>query len=210
MTLFRSFGLKSFRPTVVIVLLATSALLLGCDSNEPEPEPDDDAVELDLETLEAETEHGTLEAERIDDSYVSAIGEGQAIGIALPAEDGDPDPDAEQEIVVSLYEGGELAALVGTVNSEGEATLESAEQSDFDATVELTVEEEAVTGTATFGGEEAAFTAEAASGVAGVYWAEGTGEDPAASGSWVVLPDERQWGCVCGPPGTSPCCHLPF
>ncbi len=109
---------------------------------------------------------------------------------------------------MSLYEGGELAALIGTVDSTGEATLESADQSDFDATVELSVEGEAVTGTVTFRGEETAFTAEGASGVAGVYRAEGTEQDPDVSGSWVVLPDERQWGCVCLPPGTSACCRL--
>lgn len=167
-------------------------------------------MELDLETLEAETEHGTLEAERIDDSYVTSLGEGQAIGIALPAEEGDPEPTSEQEITVSLYEGGELAPLLGTVDADGEATLESVERSDFDATVELMVEGEAVTGTATFGGEASSFTAEAASGVGGVYGAEGTDEDPEVSGSWVVLPDERQWGCVCIPPYRGPCCSLSF
>lgn len=167
-------------------------------------------MELNLETLEAETEHGTLEAERIDASYVASLDEGQAIGIALPGEDGDPDPNGEQDIVISLYERGDLAVLIGTVDAEGEATLESGDRSDFDATAELAVEGEAVTGTATFRSEESVFTAETASGVAGVYGAEGTDEDPDVSGSWVVLPDERQWGCVCHPPFRSPCCHLRF
>lgn len=55
-----------------------SAVVLGCDTNE--------AVKLNLQTLEADTEYGTLEAGRLDDSYVSAMGEGEAIGIVLPDE----------------------------------------------------------------------------------------------------------------------------
>lgn len=200
---------RSFPPTVVIALVAMSAVLIGCDTNEAEPESDD-AVELNLETLEAKTEYGTLEAERIDDSYVTSMGEGQAIGIVLHDEGGDPDQDSERDVAVSLYEGGDLAVLIGAVDSEGEATLERGDRSDFDATVELAVEGEAVTGTATFLDEEAAFTAEAATGVAGVYWADGTEQNPDVSGSWVVLPDERQWGCACLPPLTNPCCSLAF
>lgn len=202
--------LKSFRPAIILTLVAASAVLLACDSNEAEPERDD-AVELNLETLEAETEHGTLEAERLDDSYVTSLGEGRAIGIVLLGEDGEPDQGLEQDIVISLYEGGQLAPLLGAVDSTGKATLESTGQSDFDATVELSVEGEAITGTVTFSDEEAtSFTAEAATGMAGVYWADGTDEDPDASGSWVVLPDERQWGCACVPPFTGPCCTLSF
>ncbi len=60
------------------LVLAALLVWVGCDSNEAEPEGDD-AVELNLETLEAETEHGTLEAERVDDSYVTAMGEGRAL-----------------------------------------------------------------------------------------------------------------------------------
>lgn len=192
------------------LFLAALLVWVGCDSNEAEPEGDD-AVELNLETLEAETEHGTLEAERVGDSYVTAMGEGRAIGIALLGEESVPDRDAERDVTVSLYEGGELAALIGTVDSTGEATLESADQSDFDATVELLVEGEAVTGTATFADEETtSFTAETATGVGGVYWADGTEQDPDVSGNWVVLPDERQWGCACLPPYNHPCCRLAF
>lgn len=209
MTKPRTF-LTSFRPPIIFVLVAVSAVLLACDTNEAASE-NDDAVELDLETLEAETEHGTLEARRVDDSYVTAMGEGQAIGIALLGDEGDPEQNSQEDVVVSLYEGGELAPLLGTVDSTGEATLETDDRSDFAATVELSVEDEAITGTVTSSdGEATSFTAEAASGVAGVYWADGTDEDPDVSGSWVVLPDERQWGCACLPPFTNPCCRLAF
>ncbi len=90
-------------------------------------------------------------------------------------------------MIVSLYEGGELTSLLGTVDSTGEATLASGDQSEFDATVELSVEGEAITGTVTFSDEDpTSCTAETATGLAGVYWADGTDEDPDAGGSWVA------------------------
>lgn len=185
MTLFRTFSLRSLRPALLLALVATSALLLGCDSNESDPEPERPTAELNLETLEAETEFGTLEAERIDASYVTALGEGQAIGLALLDES---DPEADQEIVVSLYERGDLAVFSGELDSEGEATLKSIDRSDFDAGLEVAVGEEAATGTVTGLEEEAtSFTGEAAAGVAGMYRAEGTEEDPDVSGSGGVF-----------------------
>lgn len=117
--------------------------------------------------------------------------------------------DHRQQIVVYLYEREDLAVLIGELDADGTATLESGDLSDFDATVELMMEDDAVSGTATFPGEQPApFTADAATGIAGVYWADGTGEDPEVSGDWVVLYDGRQWGCICFPPFTSPCCDM--
>ncbi len=99
--------------------------------------------------------------------------------------------------------------MIGEVDAEGAATLESGDLSDFDATVEVTMEDDAVSGTATFPGEQPTpFTANAATGVAGVYWTQGTDENPEVSGDWVVLSDGRQWGCVCIPPYTRACCEL--
>jgi hypothetical protein len=46
----------------------------------------------------------------------------------------------------------------------------------------------------------ASFTAEAASGVAGVYWAFGDDDAEIRSVDWIVLPDGRQWGVICIPP----------
>jgi hypothetical protein len=51
--------------------------------------------------------------------------------------------------------------------------------------------------------------AERANGVGAVYWAQGTDAEPQLTADWVVLPDERQWGCVCAPPSfASPCCRM--
>lgn len=135
---------------------------------------------LDLETLTAETEARNLQAQRVDNSYVGQIEEGRVNGVAFLDEVGAGEGKAlEDGIVVHLYDGQELAI---------------------------------VTGAATFPEEQPMpFTAEAATGngVCGAYWAHGTDEDAEARADWVVLPDGRQWGCVCAPPTfTNPCCHL--
>ena len=200
----------SFVNTIIIVLAVATALLFGCDTNDTQPERDD-AITLNLETLEAETEFGTLEAERVDASYVTAIGDEQSIGIVLLDGPDGSETGAEQEVLVSLYDRNDLAVLRGELDSTGEATLESVDASDFDATIALAIEEDVATGTLNGPEEEPTpFTAEAAVGIGGVYRAEGTEKDPDVGGSWVVLPDERQWGCVCHPPFRSPCCTLQF
>lgn len=180
---------------------------IGTDATEDAP-----TSELDLETLEADTESGTLQAERAEHSYVGPIDDGQAIGIAFLDDllAGD-DQDLDEEIVVHLYDGEDLAIVIGEVDAEGVATFESEEDSDFDATVELTMDDDVVSGTVTFDGDSSTpFTADAAAGVGGVYWASGTDEEPDVSADWVVLPDGRQWGCVCLPPYVGPCCRLRF
>lgn len=184
--------------TFALLVVACAPALTSANDDRP------DAM-LDLATLESETEHGTLQAERIDPSFVSALGEGRAIGIEVQ---GTPTGDGAQEVLALLYERRCVAVLHGTLDAEGTATLTSDELSDFDATVEVTVADDLATGTATLDGATTTFTATAATGVAGVYHAQGTDRQPDASGSWVVLPDERQWGCVCAPPSfMGPCCE---
>lgn len=170
----------------------------------------DSATELDLDTLQADTPEGTLQAKRADNSYVCPIGEGRALGVAFLDEvTAGEGRDHRHEIVVYLYDREELAVMTGEVDAGGAATLESDDLSDFEATVELTMEGDAVSGTATFLEEEPrSFTADAATGVGGVYWAQGTEEDPEVSADWVVLSDGRQWGCVCFPPFRGPCCEM--
>ena len=183
--------------------------LAGCiGANTPQDTP---TPELNLETLEADTEYGSLQAARAENSYVSLIDEGQAIGIAFLDEVGaGANHDLDDGIVVHLYDRKDYAIMIGEIDTEGAATLASEEGNDFDATVELTMEDDVVSGTVSFEGESSSpFTADAATGVGGVYWAHGTDEEPDASGDWVVLSDGRQWGCVCVPPTFSnPCCHL--
>jgi hypothetical protein len=72
----------------------------------------------------------------------------------------------------------------------------------------VTIADDLATGTATLDGVTTTLTATAATGVAGMYHAHGTDRQPDASGSWVVLPDERQWGCVRAPLSfMGPCCE---
>lgn len=99
--------------------------------------------------------------------------------------------------------------MIGDVDPRGTAMLVSGELSDFDASVALSIGDDAATGTATFpGGERVEFTAPAATGIAGVYWGRGTDEHPDIRCDWVVLSDSSQWGRVCFPPYTGPCCMM--
>lgn len=173
------------------------------DDDDDESAADGDVPELDLETLEAETPDGTLQVQRAENSYVGEIDDGRVIGIAFSSEvDIAEDPYDEEEIVVRLYDRQESAVFRGDIDEDGAASLESFDGSDFEASVDLVMEDDVVTGTVTFGDEEeVSFTAEEATGDAGLYWVENTDEDAEIkSVDWVVLPDGRQWGVICIPP----------
>lgn len=177
-----------------IALLAVAGLLFFAHA-----QPEVALPELDLETLEAETPEGTLQAERAENAFVAEIEDGRAIGIAFASA---VDMPAEQDdIVVRLYDRQQAAVFVGPIDDQGNALLQSVEGSDFESTVAITVHDDAATGTVTFGNESpTSFTANAASGVAGVYWAFGDEETEILSVDWIVLPDGRQWGVICIPP----------
>lgn len=184
------------------VLVGLALIAAGCGGGDSQAMP-----ELDLATLEADTEFGTVQAQRADNSYTSRLGEGRAIGIAFLEDLGTA--ASPRQIAVQLYDGEDEAVMIGEVDPEAAATLVSGELSDFDATVELTIDDDAATGTATFPrGEPLAFTAPAVSGIAGVYWGRGTDAHPDVRCDWVVLSDGSQWGCVCFPPFTGPCCMM--
>lgn len=155
--------------------------------------------ELDLETLEAETPYGTLQAQLAETPLVAEIGDGRAIGIAF-ASDVDM-PGDQDEVVVRLYDRQQAAVFVGPIDDHGHASLHSVEGSDFEATVEQTMHDDAVIGTVVFGGETPIpFTADPASGVAGAYWVFGDEDSEILAVDWIVLPDGHQWGIVCLPP----------
>ncbi len=192
---------------ISLLLLIITTGMVSCDEEDEVPSEVDNT--LNLQTLEAETTHGTLQAEKAENSYIGSLGEGQAIGISYLNDITTGSQDAEQ-VAVFLYNGEELALLIGEVDSDGVGTLQTGDLSDFDASVELKIKDDTVSGTASFEEEEVPFTAQKASGNAGIYWAEGTGEDSDVRGYWVVLSDQRQWGCVCHPPFRNPCCTLHF
>lgn len=180
----------------------------GADSSDPTTAADAAVPELDLETLEADAANGTFQANRAEASYVAALGDGRAIGVVFFEALG-VDDVSEDLLVVQLYDRDRLAILIGEVDDEGAATLESEEHSDFEATADFVVTDDEVSGTVTYGTEAPTeFTANEATGDAGVYWARGTDENADAGADWVVLSDGSQWGCACLPPYTNPCCRL--
>ena len=193
------------RRVLVGVGVAAAVVVAACGDTTTQED-----VDLDLDSLEAESDFGTFEAERADSSFVGAVGEGRAIGVAFVDDVGaEPSQPGAREIVVYLYDRENLALMLGEVDDDGFAVLDSAQLSDFDAAAELVMDDDVVSGKVTFLDEEpTAFVADPATGVGGVYWAVGTEVDPELSADWVVLPDERQWGCVCFPPFDSPCCHM--
>ena len=166
-----------------------------------------DFEELDLATMTAGTDFGTLEAERVDNSFVGTTDDGQILGIAS-LEDV-TDAAGTEGMVAHLYGSPNYSLLIGETDAEGVVRLESVDGSHHDATLEFVIENGEAIGTLTIAGTQPIeFTLSSASGDAGVYWAGGTEEAPETRGDWVVFDDGRQWGCVCAPPGTSACCHL--
>ncbi len=178
-------------------LLALAGLLLAC-AQQPAP-GQVELPELDLATLAAETPDGTLHAQRAENSFVGEIEEGRVIGIAFRSEiGGPPDVDGRRGIVVHLYDRQEPALLMGELDEQGAASLQTVETAYFDASVDLVMEDDVVTGTATYRDEDPIpFTAPAATGVGGVYWAVGDEDWEYRAADWVVMPDGRQWGAVC-------------
>ena len=163
--------------------------------------------ELDLHTMTASTEFGTLEAERVDNSFVGTTDDGQILGIA--SLDDVTDAAGTEGMVAHLYGSPNYSLLIGETDAEGVVRLESVDGSHHDATLEFVIENGEAIGTLTIAGTQPIeFTLSSASGDAGVYWAGGTEEAPETRGDWVVFDDGRQWGCVCGPPATNPCCQL--
>jgi hypothetical protein len=160
---------------LVYTFILLTMIVAACGAETTSPDEDEAGAMLDLETLTAETEAGTLQAQRSDNSYAGQIEEGRVIGVAFLDEIGAGEgQELQDEIVVHLYESQELAIMTGELDADGTATLASEALSDFDASVELVMAEDAVSGTATFPGEQPiAFTAEAATtdGLCGVYWA---------------------------------------
>jgi hypothetical protein len=204
---------RSRRLLLASVFTLLTLILAACVLPPAAPEEAAPDRVLDLETLEAETEFGTVQAQRADNSYVGLIEEGRAIGIAFLDEVGAADSlELQDGVVVYLYNRQELAMMIGETDAEGAATLASTDLSDFDAAVEFVMEDDVVTGTVTFPGEQPlSFTAEAATGAGGVYWAHESDENTDIRCDWVVLPDGRQWGCVCIMPPMMPehpCCQM--
>lgn len=194
----------TLRACRLALLAGWAVLMVGCGGEDSTAMP-----ELDLAAMRADTDFGIIEAHRAPTSYTARLGEGRAIGIAFLEELGIDDRDGQ--LAVQLYDGDLEAVLLGEIDGDGAARLVSGELSDFEASIELDLDDAGVSGTVTFADEQPQrFTVPTASGTAGVYWARGNDDHPDVTCDWVVLADGSQWGCICFPPFTSPCCEMQF
>ncbi len=204
---------KFCRRTLVAFASASAIVALaGCsggdqDATEPTTRQDTEpvAVELDLDTLEAELPIATLQAEPWANTWVGAVTDELFIGIRVADSDGD---SGEPRPVAVYLCDGELSVLL-----EGEMDGNLAMLEDEDAQVTLELLSDETTGTVTLGGEGAVqFQAERATGDAGVYVAEHEVDDVEVTARWVALADGRQRGvaiCCEWPPtgGGPPICR---
>lgn len=193
--------LSSARRTAIVGLVVfASACGWGSGDDEASPGP-----QLDLDTLQAEDDLlGSLQAERLPDSYVGAVDEELFIGISL----GQPDGDGSRSAEAYLCNGDDIGLWLQGELSDGAGTLGSV---DDGATVQAVFDEDdgAVSGRADVVGHEAGFfTATSASGTAGLFRSVGADPgidtntdlpvDPATltSAGWVVLDDGEQRGTL--------------
>lgn len=101
---------------IVVLLMGLAVIAPGCGQ-------DDRAMpELDLAALEAETELGTVQAQRVDDSYTARLGEHRAISVAY-LQDLGVEASADQ-IAVQLYDGTGEAVMIGEVDPQGAGDAE--------------------------------------------------------------------------------------
>jgi hypothetical protein len=180
-------------------LVCTILVMSGSIFVNAQQQAEIDLPELDLNTLEAETPDGILHAARAPTSFVGEIAEGRIIGISYRSDiGGPPDEHGQMDIVVHLYERGQPALAMGRLDEQGAASLQSLEGSTFEATIDLVVEDDFVTGSVGYRDEDPiSFIAFPATGNAGVYWALGDEDWDVRAANWVVLPDGRQWGAMC-------------
>lgn len=192
-------GQSVYRLRAAACALLTAALVVGACGSSGEDDPAAlTPPELDLETMEGHSEDvGSYgQAERAESSYVGAIDEGQAIGVAPIEELAYAEAASGGDLfLVQVYDRDRTWIIVDELNPDGATTLEGGGVGDFEATVELEIGDDAVSGTVAFPSEQAKpFTADAAAGISGVYSAFGAEENPDTGANWVVLPDGRQWG----------------
>lgn len=207
---------KFHRAAAAIIGVAVIAtMMVACGNDDEADSPDaptidndeaqlPDGVEpfdlpaLDLDTLEAEIPDGTLVAEPWDSAWVGEVTDDLFIGIRV---DGD-------EVVAYLCDDDIQIILNGTL-TDGEATL-----SDDGDQVAMAFEGDLIAGeVALEGAEPETFTAERATGEAGVYAAQHALADVEVTARWVVLDDGRQRGraicCFQTPEGRRVCINCP-
>jgi hypothetical protein len=171
----------------VAELLASEGFAL-CSDQEAVEAADTIVPELDLASLEAQTQDRTFVAETYANTYVGEVTDDLLIGISLDSR------YADQADGVSVYlcDSEDVSIYLWGDIEDSSATL-----SDDDVAVELTVSGDDITGTVTLAGEEQqSFTASEATDGAGMYVASDSAGEVDLEVRWVVAPDGRQRGRV--------------
>lgn len=190
-------GIQQFSTLLITPMLL--AFLASCSDEDPEeaadPSPGSAALALepapvlDLDTLQADTPAGVVEAKQWGETHVGAVSE--RLYVAIMVAESSDDSEAP-EAIVYLCDGEGAAVLAGELDS-GSAAL-----TNRDLTVSLNVDGEDITGDVQIAGEDSqAFTAEKASGPAGLYGASFAYEEVDYLPLWIVLPDGSQLGQAC-------------
>lgn len=173
-------------------------------STSPESAPlsQEPAPNLDIETSQADTPAGVVEARRWENTHVAAVSDDVYVAIVV---DGTSGESQVQEAIVYLCDGEGAAVLAGELES-GSATL-----TNDDLSVSFVVGDDDIRGDLHVGDEEPQpFTAEPAGGDAGLYGSSFAYEEVDYLPIWIVLPDGSQkgqacWQC-CSGEGCAICC----
>lgn len=203
-------GIRQFSTLLIVPVLL--AFLASCGDEDPEegasPSPEsaplasEPAPELDLAASQADTPAGVVEARQWEDTHVGAVS--QNLYVAIMVAESSEGSEA-QEAIVYLCDGEGAAVLAGELES-GSGTL-----TNEDLAVSFEVESGEVSGDLQIGDDEPQpFTAEKASGDAGLYGASFAYEDVDYLPIWIVLEDGSQkgqacWQC-CSAEGCAVCC----
>jgi hypothetical protein len=171
------------------------------DLREPAPLAADPAPELDVDTSQADTPAGDVTAQHASDhTYVGAVTEELYIAVTL---DEGIDVSEPQRVLVYVCDGQHAEYLAGEVDSGG-ATLHGQVLD-----VELALGDDAVSGTVIpHGDEPLPFSAEPATGEAGLYVAAFDHDGYDYRPVWVVLPDGSQRGGACWRCCSGRECHI--
>jgi len=185
---------------------ATTGTAAGTTTHEIAPLAMQPPPPLDVDALTSDTPGGVVDAQAASGTtYVGSLGDDFSVAVSLADGAGEGAP---QDALVYVCDGQGGTYLTGEVG-EGTTTL----QRD-DIAVEMTRDADAISGAVTFGDEDPRpFTAQRATGDAGLYGAEFAADGVDYRPVWVVQEDGTQrggacWQC-CSGEGCTICCPAP-
>lgn len=179
-----------------LAVLVVTLALAGCAddddgtaSNDEQPSGTSRGPALDVEERTAESEGVEMEVTSAGEggrTWVTALDEDLFVAVV---DEGDGD-GADRQVLAFLCDGDTVAEWLTAEEAADEVTLTG------DATImQVALADDEATGTVTVdGGEPLHFTAEPATGDAGLYQGATVEGDTRHTGAWIVLDDGRQRG----------------